>query len=187
MTGRPVRRPGSDPAEPVTPPPAHAPHSVLQSKILPLGAFAALLTVAAVLILLMPSGAGNSTLKCYDSAGNYEPCVTRARTAPARSDGLTAQVHRPPSWIKAALYAPSSEKPIWETPADDQPINATTSAPGNSIASVPAARRTGKRHLASACGRRLMPCFFSAVRRGITHLASAAGTMGPNRYAREHL
>ena len=185
MTGRPVRHPGSDPAEPVAPPPAHASHSVLHSKILPLGAFAALLTVAAVLILLMPSGAGNSTLKCYDRAGNYEPCVTRAGASPARSDGVTAQIHRPPGWIKAALYEPSWEKPIWETP--DQPINATAGAPANSIASVPAARRTGRKHVASACGRHLMPCFFSAVRRGITHLASTAGAMGPTRSAREHL
>jgi hypothetical protein len=185
MTARPVRRPGSDPAQPVAAPPAHTPHSALHSKILPLGAFAALLTAAAVLILLMPSGAGNSTLKCYDRAGNDEPCVTRANTAAARPDGATARVHRPPGWIKAALYEPSWEKPIWETP--DQPVNATAGAPANSIASVPAARRAGKRRLASACGRHLMPCFFSAVRRGITHLASTAGAMGPARSAREHL
>ena len=186
MTDRPVRRPGSDPAEPVTPPPAQATHSVLHSKILPLGAFAALLTVAAVLILLMPSGAGNSTLKCYDSAGNYEPCVTRASAASARSHHRAAQVSRP-SWIKAALYEPSWEKAIWESPTADQPVNAAAGEPVNSAASIPVARHTSKKHLASACSRRLMPCFFSAVRRGFTHLASTAGAMGPPRYAREHL
>ncbi|HZR59863.1 MAG TPA: hypothetical protein VFA80_02745 [Xanthobacteraceae bacterium] len=186
MTDRPVWRPGSDPAEPVTPPPAHATHSVLHSKILPLGAFAALLTVAAVLILLMPSGAGNSTLKCYDRAGNYEPCVTRASASPSRSHNRTAQVARP-GWIKAALYEPSWEKPIWQTPAVDQPNNATAGEPANSAASIPVARHTSRKHLASACSRHLMPCFFSAVRRGFTHLASTAGAMGPSRSAREHL
>lgn len=179
MSGREVRRPGSATTETVPPPAAPATHSVLQSKILPLGAFAALLMAAATLILLMPSGAGNSTLRCYDSAGNYEPCGTQASASAARADRRTAQLHRTPSWIVAALYQPSWEKPAWEMPAVEQPVNST--------ASVPAAPRHSKKHLASACGQRLMPCLFSAVRKGITHLASAAGTIGQTRPAREHL
>lgn len=179
MDDRQVRRPSSATAETSVPPAAPATHSVLQSKILPLGAFAALLTAAAILIVFIPSGPGNSTLKCYDRAGNYEPCETQASAPPARSDSRTAAVHRAPSWIATALYNPSSEKPNWEMAGAEQPVNSAISAP--------TARRTTKRHLASACGRRLMPCFFSAVRRGITHLASAAGAMGQARPAREHL
>lgn len=179
MNGRPVRPSGSGAAETAIPPAAPATHSVLQSKILPLGAFAALLMVAAILILFMPSGAGNSTLRCYDSAGNYEPCGTQASAPPAQAHSRTAQLHRTPSWIVAALYRPNWETPTWETPAVEQPVN--------SAASVPAAHRSTKKHPAPACGRRLMPCFFSAVRRGIIHLASAAGTIGQARPAREHL
>lgn len=179
MSNREVRRPGSATAETSVPPAAPATHSALQIKILPLGAFAALLTVAATLILLIPSGPGNSTLKCYDSAGNYEPCGTQASASPVRSESRTAAVHRAPSWIGTALYNLSSEKPNWEA-ASEQPVNSAINAP--------AARRTTRKHLASVCGRRLMPCLFSAVRRGITHLASAAGTMGQARAAaREHL
>lgn len=179
MSGGQVKYPGSATAETAVPPAAHATHPLPHSKILPLAALAALLTAAATLILFMPSGAGNSTLRCYDRAGNYEPCGTQASAPEARADSRTARIHRPPSWIVAALYRPNWEKPTWETPAVEQPVNST--------ASVPAAHRSSKKHLASACGRHLMPCFFSAVRRGITHLASAAGTIGQVRPAREHL
>ena len=180
MSNRELRRPSLATAETSVPPAAPATQSGLQSKILPLGAFAALLPVAAVLILLIPSGPGNSTLKCYDSAGNYEPCGTQASASPVRPASRTAAVHRAPGWIATALYNLSSEKPNWETAGVEQPVNSAISAP--------AGRRTTKKHLASVCGRRLMPCFFSAVRRGITHLASAAGTMGQARAAaREHL
>jgi hypothetical protein len=37
------------------------------------------------------------------------------------------------------------------------------------------------------CGRRLLPCFFSALRRGVTHIAFVAATVGQPRPAREHL
>lgn len=187
MGDRPVMRPASAATATVVPPAAPAAHSVLHSKILPLGGFAALLIVAASLILLMPSGAGNSALKCYDRGGNAEPCGTHASAAPARFSGSTAQVRRPLGWIASALYQLAAERPGWETAAVDPPVNATANAPVNSAANAPAARRSGRKHLASVCGRRLMPCFFSAVRRGITHLASAAGTMGQTRQAREHL
>jgi hypothetical protein len=33
----------------------------------------------------------------------------------------------------------------------------------------------------------LIPCFFSVLRRGLTHIASAAATVGQARSAREHL
>jgi hypothetical protein len=186
MNGREVRRPNRDTLETVVSPAAAPPSSVLHGKILPLGAFAALLMAAATLILLMPSGAGNSTLQCYDRAGNREPCATRASASPTQSDVRTAAVHRPPGWIASALYEPATEKPGWNTAAADPPANSTAAAPVNPEVSAPAVRRAGRRHLAATCGRRLMPCFFSAVRRGITHLASAAGTMGQAR-AREHL
>lgn len=184
MSGPEVRRPGSATTETSVPPAAPGTHSALQSKVLPLGAFAALLTAAAILILLIPSGPGNSTLQCYDGAGNYEPCGTQASASPARSESQTAAVHRAPSWIATALYKPSAEKPSaekpnWEAAGTEQLVNSAISAP--------TARRTTRKHLASACGRRLMPCFFSAVRRGITHLASAAGAIGQARPPREHL
>ncbi len=81
MSGRQVRRPVSDTAKPIIPLAANATNSVP----LFLGAFAPLLVVVAVPILFradMPSVAANSTLNCYDSAGNYEPCVPRAECVP---------------------------------------------------------------------------------------------------------
>jgi len=56
----------------------HATNSISHSKILFLGAFAILLALAAVPISFRvdrPPVKANSTLNCYDSAGNYEPCV----------------------------------------------------------------------------------------------------------------
>jgi hypothetical protein len=174
MNDREAKRPGSHTAETVLPPVAGTTHSVPRSKLLPLGAFAALLMAAASLILFMPSGAETGAVKCYDSAGNAEPCGAQAGVSPSRFDSLTVAVHRPASWITTALYRPS-----WNTAAVDQP--------DNSPATAPAARRSGKKHVALACHGRLMRCFFSAVRNGFTHLASAAGTMEPTRAARAHL
>src|SRR5262249_56391054 len=52
-------------------------------KIPFLGVLPTLLVVVAAPILFranMPSVAANSTLKCYDGGGNYEPCATRSTT-----------------------------------------------------------------------------------------------------------
>jgi hypothetical protein len=175
MSGRQVRRPVSDTAKPIVPLAANATNSVPHSKILFLGAFAPLVVVVAVPILFrvdMPSVAVN----CYDSAGNYEPCVTRASASPSQFNGRTTEAHQPTSWTTTALY----QQAIWPTPIVDQLSNWTTSAP--------AARRSSTRGKRPAtCGRRLMPCFFSALRRGLTHIASVAATVGQARPAREHL
>jgi len=152
-------------------------NSVPHRKIL-FGALAALLAVVAVPLLFrgdMQQAAASSTLKCYDSAGEYEPCETRAGASASRVNSRTIAAHLSAGWITTALYRPES----WKTAALEQPEN--------SAANAPAARRSGtsRKHLASACGRRLLPCFFSALRRGVTHFASAAAAQA--RPVREHL
>ena len=165
-------------------------NSIPHGKILLLGAFAPLLVGIAVPILFradVPSVTANSTLNCYDSDGNYEPCVTRAGASPSRFNGRTTGTHQTPSWTTTALY----QQAIWSTTTVDQPASWTTSAvdqPANRTTSAPTARRSstlGKRP--AICGRRLIPCFFSALRRGLTHMASVAATVGQTRPAREHL
>lgn len=160
------------------------------SKILFLGAFASLLAVVAVPILFradMQSAAANRALNCYDSAGNHEPCVTRANTSPSQFSGRTTGAHQPAGWTTTALY----QQAIWPTNAVDQSVNWTISAvdqPANRTTSAPPARRSSTPGRRSAtCGRHLIPCFFSALRRGVTHIASVAATVGQARPAREHL
>lgn len=159
---------------------AKAANSVSHRKTLIVAGCAALLAVAAVPTLFRagrPSAAATSTLKCYDGTGNYEPCLARASAAPTRSSSRTNGDHRPPSWITAALY----QEPNWATPAVDQPANSTASA-------ATAGHNTRlRRRPAFACRRRVIPCFFSALRRGVTHLASVAATAAQARPAREHL
>jgi hypothetical protein len=156
---------------------ANATNSVPHSKILVLGAFAALLVVVAVPILFGPPRAANSTLKCYDSAGNYEPCSTPASAFPPRFNGPTAEADQPPRWATTALYQPDSRV----TSALDQPAGWTTSAPVARRSSTP------EKHVALAsCEHRLIPCFFSALGRGITHIASVAANVGRARPASEH-
>ena len=201
MSGRQVRRPVSDTAKPIIPLAANATNSVPHSKILFLGAFAPLLVVVAVPILFradMPLVAANSTLNCYDSAGNYEPCVTRASASPSQLNGRTTGAHQPASWTTSALYQQASwttttvDQPAnWPTTKVDQPANWTTSAvdqPADRTISAPATRRSSTPAKRPAiCGRRLMPCFFSALRRGLTHIAFVAATVGQARPARERL
>ena len=81
MSDRRVRRPVSDAAETVISFAINATNSVPHSKILLLGAFAALLVVVAVPILSRADMPPNRTLKCYDSAGQYQPCVARLSRA----------------------------------------------------------------------------------------------------------
>lgn len=159
---------------------AIATRSVQHRKILVLGTFATLLVAIAVPVLFTadrPSVAANSTLKCYDRAGNDEPCGTRAGAAPPRLNGRANVAHRT-SWITTALYHPET----WQAPALDQAADGTTNAP--------AARRSiapRKRLALAVCRRRFIPCFFSALRKGVTHLASVAATVGQARPVREHL
>jgi hypothetical protein len=213
MSGQRVRRAVSDLAEKVIRFTANATNSVLHNKILLLGALAALSVVVAIPILCradMPSEAGNGTLKCYDSAGipilcrtdmlsvaansplkcydsagNYQPCVTRASASALR----TTRARRPVSWASSE----PSQQASWATTAPYQQANWTTTAviqPANLTISAPAARRSstpGKRRSLSICGRHLIPCFFSALRRGVTHMASVAAIAAGARSAREHL
>ena len=160
---------------------AAAAHSVCHRKILVPAAFAAMLATAGLPLLFhadRPSVAANSTLKCYDSAGNNEPCVARASASAAASSGRTTQAYRSPSWITTALYQESS----WAAPAPavEQPANGTASAPA-------ARRSTRLRRPAFACRGHVIPCFFSALRKGVTHLASVAANAAQARPAREHL
>ena len=86
---------------------ANATKSVPRSKVLFLGMFAPLLAAVAVQILFradMPSITADGTLNCYDSAGNYEPCATRARASASQLMAeqrapLNQQVGRQPRCI----------------------------------------------------------------------------------------
>ena len=164
----------SDTAEIIMQFAAKATNLILRSKILFLGAFAPLLVVAAVSMFFradVPSVEAHSTLNCYDSAGNYEPCVTRASASTSQLNDRTTGVYQP-SWTRTALY----QQAIWPTNAVDQPANLTKSAP--------AARRSStSRKRPATCARRLIPCFLSALRRRLTHIAS----MGQTQPVREHL
>jgi hypothetical protein len=197
MSGQRVRRLVSDTAGIVILFAANATKPVLHSRILLSGAFAASLLVVGVPILFeadVSPVAADGTLKCYDGAGNHEPCATQANTSPerfsaspARFNGSTAGALRPPSWTTAALYEQSSwaiaaadQQPSWTTAEADQSANPT---------SAPIVRHGGGRwgrHQASAsCRRHLIPCFLATLRRGLTHIASAAASAA--RPAREHL
>jgi hypothetical protein len=168
MSGRQVRRLVSYTAETVLAFAASAANSVQYGKVLPLGAFATFLVVVTAPILfradVRPVGA-NSTLKCYDSAGNYELCPARASASLSLINGPTTWPYQPASWATTARYQQESR-----TSADvDQAAHWRTGAP--------AARRSvtpRKRMALAICGRRLIPCVFSALRKEVTHLASAA-------------
>lgn len=181
MDARRVKRRVCDMAAAVIGFAATAAISVLHRKILLLGALTALLVAAAVPILSfadLPTKPATSTLKCYDKAGNSESCATRVSASASQPDSRITGPHRLPGWITAALY----QEPTSAAGAVEQPVNGTTSAP--------AARRTSapRRHIASAaCSRRVIPCFFSALRRGVTHIASAAANLSQARPTREHL
>lgn len=177
MRAQQVRRPVSDTAETVLSFAAET-NSVSRRKIL-VRALTALFVAVAVPLLFRPDlqlAAVNGALKCYDSDGKTEPCVTQASAALSRFNGRATRLHRPATWMTTALYRPES----WETNAVDQPANSTGAAP---------ARRSGspRKRLASACGRHVLPCFFSALRRGVTHFASAAASAAQARPGRERL
>lgn len=150
-------------------------------KILLLGAVAALLALAAIPVLSrknMPVVATSGTLKCYGSAGNYEPCVTPVNASTSRSNDRPIPADQPASWTITTLY----QQARWATAAADEPVNRETSPPAAQRSNPPAKHSTS-----AACRRKLIPCFFSALRRGLTHIASAAANLGQARPAREHL
>ena len=173
-----IRRSISDTAEAVIRFAPNARNSVPNSKVLLLGTFAALLLLVAVPIFFrvdVPQATASSTLKCYDSAGNHEPCLMRASASPSRFDGRTTDhPHQPPSWTTSALYQPASwtttafyQPASWATTALHQPANGTTTAPAAGRSSTP-----GRRAGFAVCRQRLIPCFFSALRRRLIHIAS---------------
>jgi hypothetical protein len=188
MGGWRVRRPVSGAAKTLIPLAAKA-TSCPHFKIPFLVVFATLLVVLAAPILFranIPSVTADSTLKCYDSAGNYEPCATRASASRSQFNGRTTRTQQPPSWTTTALYQQTiwpttalDKSAIWPGTAVDEPADWTRGA---------AARRSsmpGKRSALVTCRRRLVPCFFSALRRGLTQIASVA--VGQVRRARERL
>lgn len=169
MNGWRVRRPVSYAAETVVPFVANAAKSVCCGKLLLLGAFSALLVVLAIPILIradMPSAGANGTLKCYDSAGNYQPCGARASAATLSPlNGRTAAAHQPVSSATTVF----DQQEGWATTVVDQPADWKTNAPATRPSSA-----SRKRPALAACGRRLIACFFAALRRKVTHLASVA-------------
>jgi hypothetical protein len=170
MSGRRVGRLVSDTAESVIAFAADAANSVQSTAVLLFAAFATLLAVAAIPILIradMPSVGVNSILKCYDRAGNYEPCPVRASASQSRFNGARVGTDQPASWAATALYLQESRAII----AADQPANGKTSAPSARRSTAPQ-----KRTASAICGRHLIPCIFSAFRKGVTHLASVAAT-----------
>lgn len=185
-----VRRPISAMAEIVIPFAANATNSVPHRKILYFGALLAALLVGAAAPMLfqvdIPVAAG-STLKCYDSGGHYEPCLVQASVPPPRSNGQMTAAHQPASWTITALYQPESWAALYQPESSaatepEQPAGSTTSAS--------AAQRIGTRgkHQASAtCRQRLLPCFFSSLEKGLTHIALAAAAAARTRPAKEHL
>jgi hypothetical protein len=181
MSGRRARFPVSDTTAIVIRFAARAANSVPHSKILISGALAALLVVVAVPILFrvdMPPVAASSPLKCYDSAGKYEPCLMQAGASRPQLDDRATEAHQPANWTTTALYQQASLAPT----EPDQPASWATSAPAAQRSGTP-----GKRPALAVCGQRFIPCFFSALRRGLTHIASAAANVGRARPAREHL
>jgi hypothetical protein len=152
--------------------------------------FLAVFGVAAVSILFRAdvlSVTANSTLNCYDSAGNYESCATGTSASPSRFNGRTSGPLQPASWTATALY----QQATWTRMASDQAANWTTDVvdqASDRATSAPVTRRslTLGRHPAN-CRRHLIPCFVTNLRRGFTRIASAAATLGHARPAREHL
>lgn len=180
MRGRPVRRPVSaDTPEAGIMRAARPANSPSNRKILLLGTLVSLVAAAPIFLRgNVPSVAAKGTLNCYDSAGNSQPCETRASAPPSQAIDRTVGYDLPASWIKTALY----QQGPWPTTVVDQTADSIT-------APAPARRSNalGKRQATAVCGRRLIPCFFSALRRKFTHLASVAATLGQGRAAREHL
>ncbi len=180
-----ARRPVSSPAETSVPAVVDAPNPAPRSKIARLGTFAALFVVAALAAVaalpINPQADVHSTLQCYDSAGKNHPCLAHTNGSPSGATRQTA-AHLP-GWIVTALYQVDDHPGYWTASATSAATASAASAP-----TVTAQRSMAGKHLAAArCGRHLIPCFFSAVGRGLTHIASLAAAVGRPQPAREHL
>jgi hypothetical protein len=187
MSGRRVGYLVADTAEAVITFAANATNSALYSKILL--TFAVLLAVAAVPMLCridIPSAAANSILKCYDNTGNYEPCAARAGAPLSRFVGQTVGANQPAGLATIALNQPENlvttefnqQQNLTTTTLNPQqsPITAAVE-PADWKTIAPAARRNStirERRASTICERRLIRCFFSALRKKVTHFASAA-------------
>jgi hypothetical protein len=149
--------------------------------------------------------AANRALKCNSGAGNSQPCLTRASASPSRAitahqpaDGPTTAPFQQASSTPTAPYQQASDpyqqasetapapyqQPTPVTAAPDQQTGSTPAAvvqPANWTTGAPAARRSislAKRRPSARCRRHSLTCFFSALRRGVTHMASVAANMG---------
>jgi hypothetical protein len=179
MSRRRVRRLLSDAAEGAVPFVAKAIQAASPGKIAPVGAFAGLLAVLAIALLYqadIPSVAADSTLKCYDSFGKVAPCTTQARVSASRFDTQETRFDGPAEWATTALYQQASlpkaavdQQVSLPASAGDQLFNRATSALAVQRSALPR-RRPGL----ATCERHLIPCFFSALRKGVTHLAAVA-------------
>jgi hypothetical protein len=210
MSGRRLKDPASDTAAPGVASGAQAKHSLASRKTLRVGASAALAALVAATSAVTffradtPSVAADSTLKCLDRFGHYEPCVAQASAAtPRPNDSTTGSPgsQRPASWTASApsqragwtataLYKPTSwtatavsQQTSWTTAAGEQPADPAASAPAEPHA-VPTAKRTAS----ASCRRRAVSCFFHALGRKLTHIATAVAAAGqPRPGTRERL
>jgi hypothetical protein len=192
MSMRRVRRPVSVAAEAVIPVGADATNSLPDRRNLFLGASAAFLVAAALIVVGAfpilsrtdePPVPANSTLKCYDNEGKDQPCLTPASASPSPSPSKFAgrSTEEPARWTTTALYQAARYQ------GEDHLVNWVDEPPANLTTTAPMARHsaTPVKHSASShCARHLLPCFFSAVKRGLTHMASVAGTVGSARSTR---
>ncbi len=179
MSGAPVRQRVSHAADTVIAFFADATHSfplaLPLGKMLPSAALAALFGLVASPID-MPSLMATSTLRCYDSFGHREACLTQADAARPRLEGRTSGPSQPASSTPTAPSQPAS----WAMAAPyRQPVWAAAVDPAMWPPSQPAApRSTPKRSASAACRRNVLPCFLSTLGRGISNIASAVAHAG---------
>ena len=208
MSGRRLRDPASDTAAPVVASAVQATHSLPSKKTLRFGASAALAALVVAISAVtffradMPSVAADSTLKCLDRFGHYEPCVAQASPPPSRPNEPTAGTQRPASsttasaptppkasWAATALYKPTSwtattatQQTSWTTAAAEPPADSAATAPTDPRATTPPKRAT------ASCRRRAVACFFTALKKKLTHIATAVAAAGqPKPGTRERL
>lgn len=195
---------------------AKATNPVFRRKYFLFGTVGALAVVAALVsVAAFPTEEENSTLKCYDSAGQSHPClavVTSSQPQLAQSQTAASSVPQPatsPQSQRVALAQPqqapssppqlvmSSQSPSTSTRRPDGEFASWTRTalyqvpdhPENWAANTPTVRHgmTGKRLASSRCRRRLLSCFFVAVEKGMKHITKVAAAMGRTPPGRERL